>query len=96
MADGPPWLRAILRVERAVAGPLERATNSSEGADGLLIVARGARIIRRLGDGARHAIVHAFDLPTHRDVQLLDAKVERLHRALDDWSAGEHDRREMP
>lgn len=87
MADQPAWMRAVLRAERILAGPLTRATNSSEAASALLLVARSGRLARNLAQGARAVVVHALDLPTHRDVQLLDAKVERLQRTMEDWSA---------
>lgn len=87
MADQPRWMRAVLRVERAVAEPLNRASNSGEAADALLLAARAARAARDLAESARAVVVHTLDLPSHRDIQRLDAKVERLQRALDDLTA---------
>lgn len=87
MADQPTWMRLLLRAERAVSEPLNRASNSDEAAGVLLLAARGARTARNLAEGTRAVIIHALDLPSHRDVQQLDAKVERLQRTVDDLAA---------
>ena len=91
MADGPAWMRAVIRAERTISGPITRASNSREAAEVLLLVARSARITRNAAERARGAVVHALDLPSHRDLQLLDAKVERLQRALEDISTRDQD-----
>ena len=93
VASGPAWLRAVLRAERTVGGPLTRVSNSQEAADVMLVLARGARFGLEATERVRGAVVHALDLPSHRDLQLLDAKVERLQRALDDLAA---EREEAP
>ena len=82
-------MRAILRAERTLGAPLARATNSREAAGALLLIARGAHLGRDTADRARAVVVHALALPTRRDVQRLDAKVERLQRTLEDMSAEE-------
>ncbi len=91
MAGAPAWMRAILAAERAVAGPLNRAANSDEAAAVLLVVARAGRRGRDLAERGRATVVHALDLPSHRDVQLLDAKVEQLRRALEERAAQARD-----
>jgi hypothetical protein len=85
-------MRALLRAERTVAGPLNRAANSRQAAGGLMLIARGNRLALGAADRTRATVVHLMHLPTHRDVQLLDAKVERLQRALDDLAAEQRDR----
>ena len=92
MPRRPSLLQAILRAERGISGPLERASNSSEAADALFVAARGARLVLGAAERARAAAVHALYLPTRRDVQALETKVERLQRALDEFSAEERDR----
>ena len=87
MAGQPAWMRVILRAERAVGEPLARAANSDRAASALLLAARAGRLGRAVADRGRATAVHALNLPSHRDVQVLDAKVERLQRALEELTA---------
>jgi hypothetical protein len=82
-----PLVRLVVRAERAASGPLNRATNSGEGARALLLVARAGRLAGDATARLRGLAVHVLDLPSHRDVQRLDAKVERLQRTLDELIA---------
>lgn len=87
VAGGPLWLRAVLRLERAIAQSATRATNSEEAADALMLLSRGNRLARDTTARVRSAAVHVLSLPSHRDVQVLDAKVERVERMLDELNA---------
>jgi hypothetical protein len=87
MPGEPLWLRAVLRLERAVAESATRATNSHQAADVITLLSRGNRFARRTSARARSAAVHVLSLPSHRDVQVLDAKVERVERMLDELNA---------
>lgn len=93
MTNAPSLMRALLRAERTIAGPLARAGNSQQAADALLLIARGGRLATDASLKVRGAVVHALSLPSHRDVELLETKVERLQRTLDELSAEERDRR---
>ena len=53
MADAPAWLRAVVRAERTVARPLNRAANSDEAAAVLLLMARVGRRGRNLAEHGR-------------------------------------------
>jgi hypothetical protein len=90
----PTWMRAVLRAERTVGEPLTRAANSREGAAVLMVAARASRLARDTVHGARARVVHTLSLPSHRDVQLLDAKVDHLRRTVEELSAAqrEHER----
>jgi hypothetical protein len=92
VADGSPLARLLLIAERALSGPLNAGANSSEAAQALLALAKGGRMACELTERVRSAAVHALDLPSRRDVQLLDAKVERLQRTLDELFAERGDR----
>jgi hypothetical protein len=91
VSDAPAWLRAILSAERTVAAPLNRIANSDEAATVLLLVARAGRHGRGIAERGRATVVHALNLPSHRDVQRLDAKVEHLRRAVEERAAQAHD-----
>jgi hypothetical protein len=87
VSGGPLWLRALARAERAVGGPVERAVDSREGARLLLLLSMPARIARQAVEALGDATIHAVNLPTHRDVQLLSADLARLRRAVEDVRA---------
>lgn len=82
-----PLLRLVLRAEKAASGPVNRASNSGEAADLLLLASKAGRVAIGVGDRLRGVAVHALALPSHRDLQLLEAKVERLQRAIDELAA---------
>lgn len=85
----PGLMRAVLRAERALGEPLMRATNSREAAGALLLIGQAAALARDGAERTRSAVVHALALPSHRDLQKLDAKVERLQRMLEELTAQE-------
>jgi hypothetical protein len=84
--NGNPLLRVVVRAEQAVASPVNRASNSGLAAHALLVVARGGKLAQQVAERFQSAVVHALDLPSHRDLQLLAARVERLQRTVEDWS----------
>jgi hypothetical protein len=94
--NGLPLLRLVLRAEQIASGPLNRASNSDEAAQALLLVARTRRAARSVTERIGAGVVHALYLPSHRDVQLLDAKVERLQRSLEELAADGRDRGVQP
>jgi hypothetical protein len=59
-----------------------------------LVLARGGRAAQEAAERVQGAVVHALHLPSRRDLQLLDARVECLQRMIEDWSAEEWDHRE--
>ena len=79
-----PARTAFNQVERLVGRPLERAAATSESS---YVVMAGGRMwmfaTRRLED-LRSTLVHAWALPSHRDVRLLSAQVARLQRSIDE------------
>lgn len=74
------------------SGPVTRAANSGQAADVLFLIAKGRKVARGGAESLRAGVVHALALPSHRDVQLVEAKVERLQRTMDEWSAEAQDR----
>lgn len=86
-----PLLRMVMRAEQAASGPINRAANSPEAADLLLQIGRMRRIAGDVTQWIRAGTVHALALPSHRDLKLLEAKVERLQRTLDELAADRHD-----
>jgi hypothetical protein len=92
MSTGPAWLRAVMRLDRTVSGPLNRATNSGQAADAMLLLSRAARTARGASERLRGAAVHALFLPSQRDLQRVRANVERLERTVDELTAQAEER----
>lgn len=87
-----PWLKAIVKVERTLGGPLARATNSHEGASALLALGRARRLVSGVTKYSVDRGIHLINLPSRRDVQRLDVRVERLHRLLEEVAHSLDDR----
>jgi hypothetical protein len=79
-----PLRKVFDDAERMVGEPLERAINTPSGGNVLLVAAK----LTRFGFGqmraARSTLVHLAELPTHRDVEVLSAKIGRLQRTVDE------------
>jgi hypothetical protein len=84
MADRPAWMRAVIRVERAIGVPLQQAANSRRGARMMLAVTRGAGSARAKGERVRSGAVHLLWLPSHGDVKRLTVDVARLQQAVEE------------
>ncbi len=96
MASNPRWLQAVLWAEGRVAKPLNRISNSPQAADVMLAVADGRRLLTAVTERVRSGAVHVLALPTQRDVEMLEAKVERLQRTLDEMTAEARDASPRP
>lgn len=81
-ASSPAWRRAFDTVERAVAGPLERGTMSSEFVMGAAAAGRLRRSIGRRIDGAGSWALHQLALPSRRDVRGLQRQLANVEREL--------------
>lgn len=72
------------QVERFVGGPLEKAISLPEASYVLMAAGRTWRFgLRRIED-LRSGLVHAWSLPSHRDVQMLSAQLARLQRDVEE------------
>jgi hypothetical protein len=77
-------MRAVIRAERAIGGPLEHAANSRRGADLMMAFTRGAESARANGERLRSGAIHLLWLPSHADVKRLIVEVARLRQAVDE------------
>lgn len=84
MTDQPAWLKVIAKAERAVGGPLSRTANSDRSAELLLAIGRVRHLAADVHGFYVDHTAHLFNLPSRRDLQRLDVKVERLHRLVED------------
>lgn len=81
-ASSPAWRRAFDTVERAVAGPLERGSMSSEFAVGTAAAGRLRRSVGRRIDAAGSWALHQLALPSRRDVRGLQRQLANVEREL--------------
>ena len=86
-ANQPLWLRAVLRVERAVGEPIEAAVRSETYFD---LVSTTTRVRRKVGgaaEGVSRRCLHLLNLPTGSDIRRLRQQLARMERRLNELSA---------
>lgn len=87
-----PIREVFNQVERFVGGPLEKVVNLPEASYVLMSVGRTWRFgLRRIED-LRSGLVHAWSLPSYRDVQMLSAQLARLQRNVEEIEQRMEDR----
>jgi hypothetical protein len=82
LATVPLWLKIVLRLERAVGGPVETAVHSDTYFD---IVAELSRGTRRLTDGVESLSrrgLHLLNLPAGTDIRRVREQLARMDRRL--------------
>jgi len=85
-ANQPLWLRAVLRVERAVGEPIEAAVRSETYFD---LVSTTTRVRRKVGgaaEGVSRRCLHVLNLPAGSDIRRLRQQLARMERRLDEMS----------
>jgi hypothetical protein len=92
----PLWLRAVLRLERAIGEPIEAATRSDAYFD---VVAHATRAHARAvgaAEGVSRRCLHLLNLPAGTDVRGVREQLARMERRMaalsDEIAALEHDR----
>lgn len=81
-----PLRRVFDEAERAVGRPLEEAVNTPAGGSVLFLAAKITGFGFRQAQAVRAKLVHLAELPTHRDVDVLSAKVSRLQGSIEEIS----------
>src|SRR4051794_12135908 len=85
-ANKPLWLRTVLRLERAVGGPVESVVRSDTYFD---VVAKVSRV-RRTGinavEGVSRRGLHLLNLPAGTDLRRVREQLSRMERRLDQLS----------
>jgi hypothetical protein len=78
----PLWRRAFDRAEKAVGGPLEAATNSSEFFVSLALAGRVRRAVGHRTDALASWALHQARLPSTTDVRALQLQLAALQREI--------------
>jgi len=85
-ANQPLWLRAVLRVERAVGEPIEAAVRSETYFDLLSTTTRVRRKVEGAAEGVSRRCLHLLNLPAGSDIRRLRQQLARMERRLDEMS----------
>lgn len=85
-ANKPLWLRAVLRVERAIGEPIESAVRSDTYFD---VVSKTTRVRRTVGgaaEGVSRRCLHLLNLPAGSDIRSVSQQLARMERRLNQLS----------
>src|SRR5947208_8868864 len=81
-ADSPLWLKLVLRLERAVGGPVEAAVHSDVYFDVVAAVNRGARTLTDAMESVSKRALHMLNLPAGTDIRRVREQLARMDRGL--------------
>ena len=82
MSSRPLWLRAVVRVERAIGEPVERAVRTDTYFDVVTRTTRTVATVKRTAEGASRRVLHVLNLPAGSDVRRLREQLSRVERRL--------------
>jgi hypothetical protein len=78
----PLWLKLVLRVERAVGGPLEAAVRSDTYFDLVAELNRGTRRATDAAESVSKRALNLLNLPAGTDIRRLREQLARMDRRL--------------
>ena len=81
-ADLPLWLKFVLRLERAVGGPVEAAVHSDTYFDVVTELNRGTRRLTDAVESVSKRGLHLLNLPAGTDIKKLREQLARMDRQL--------------
>jgi hypothetical protein len=85
-SNKPLWLRAVLRLERAVGAPVESAVRSDAYFGTVATLSRVRRKATDKVEGVSRRGLHLLNLPAGTDVRRLREQLSRMERRLDQLS----------
>jgi hypothetical protein len=80
--SSPLWLKLVLRLERAVGGPVETAVRSDAYFDVVSGLNRGSRRLTGAVEGVSRRGLHLLNLPAGSDIRRLREQLARMDRRL--------------
>jgi hypothetical protein len=81
-ADLPLWLKLVLRLERAVGGPVEAAVHSDMYFDLVTELNRGTRRLTDAVESVSKRGLHLLNLPARTDIRRVREQLSRMDRRL--------------
>ena len=85
-SNQPLWLKAVLKLERAVGEPIESAVRTDTYFDLVTKATRASAQARRTVVGTSTRVLHLFNLPAGEDVRRLREQLLRMERRLNQLS----------
>jgi hypothetical protein len=81
-ANRPLWLRAVLKLERAIGEPIEAAVHSDRYFDLISATTRLRRQAAGLAEGVSRRALHVMNLPAGSDIRKMRQQLARMERRL--------------
>jgi hypothetical protein len=85
-ANQPLWLRAVLRLERAIGEPIESAVHSDTYFDVITATTRIRRTVLGTAEGVSKRALHLLNLPAGSDIRGMRQQLARMERRLNQLS----------
>jgi len=85
-ANQPLWLRAVIRLERAIGSPIESAVRSDQYFDLVSTTTRLRRKVTGTAEGVSRRCLHLLNLPAGSDIRNLRHQLARMERRLNQLS----------
>ena len=82
MSSKPLWLKAVLKVERLVGGPVEAAVRTDTYFDVVTKATRVTGAVKRKVSGASTRVLHVANLPAGSDMQRMREQLSRMERRI--------------
>ena len=85
-ANQPLWLRAVIRLERAIGEPIESAVHSDAYFDLVSATTRVRRKMLGTAEGVSRRCLHLVNLPAGSDIRGMRQQLARMERRLNQLS----------
>jgi hypothetical protein len=85
-ANQPLWLRAVIRLERAIGEPIESAVRSETYFDLISTTTRVRRKVSGTAEGVSRRCLHLLNLPAGTDIRKMRQQLARMERRLNQLS----------
>lgn len=85
-ANQPLWLRAVIRLERAIGEPIESAVRSDTYFDLVSTTTRVRRKAVGTAEGVSRRCLHLLNLPAGSDIRGMRQQLARMERRLNQLS----------
>jgi hypothetical protein len=86
MSAKPLWLRAVIRLERAVGEPVEAVVRTETYFDVMTKVTRTTGAVKRKVAGTSTRALHVLNLPAGTDVKRMREQLSRMERRINQLS----------
>jgi hypothetical protein len=85
-ANQPLWLRAVIRIERAIGEPIESAVRSETYFDVITATTRVRRKVVGTAEGVSKRCLHLLNLPAGSDIRTMRQQLARMERRINQLS----------